>query len=133
MKYTSKYIIRGSVKSIQAKEAQDIPSNSISRQNTGVETAQAHSGTDHVKAVAKPARPCVAAPLVRVHCPQLRPALPRTGGSFNAPGGRLHGWLPKYFTKPTILKLYKKTTSSFHSSSYTWRRRARAPTFSISF
>jgi hypothetical protein len=72
MKYTSKYIIKESVKFIQAKEAQDNPSNSISRQNTDIETAQGHSGTDHVKVVVRQARPSASAPPPALPDPTLR-------------------------------------------------------------
>jgi hypothetical protein len=71
MKYTSKYVIKESVKSIQAKEAQDNPSNSISRQNIDIEMAQAHSGTNHAKAAVRQARPSAGAPPLALPDPTL--------------------------------------------------------------
>jgi hypothetical protein len=116
MKYTSKYVIRESVKSIQAKEAQDNPSNSIFGENTSVQMAQAHSRINHMKVVARRARPGAAAPIVRVHHPSSTwPHLARAVHSMCQEVSCM-GAYQKYFTKPTILKLYKKTPSSFHSS-----------------
>ena len=53
------------------------------------------------------------------------------GCAINVPKDGCMGAYQKYLTKPSYSRLYKKTPSSHFKSSYTWRRRARAPTFPL--